>query len=486
MQGNKNKSLTSNSLFYLMSNVLNVFFPFLTGIYVAHVLFPDTIGRVESARNLAQYFVIFAFLGIPTYGLREISRARNNRSELAKIYSELMIINAISTIVFASIYYCIIFCVPYYKPNIKIYIVTGVAIIFNLINNSWLYEGLEEFKYISLRNLVFKILTFVLLVCLVKEQDDYIIYAAITVFGAVGNYIINIANAHKFTSFSFDDINIKRHLKPIMYLVAVNLAIEIYSLVDITMLGFLSNEENVAFYSYAVKIYRVFLQIINTFTMVLVPRLAVYYKEKKNEELNDVLTKTMKVILVISIPMIVGIDFVGNDIICLLYGEKYIRSAFVLKILDIILVISPIGYLLGSRMLLVAKQENKMIIPVTLGAITNVILNYLLIICYAEVGAAVASAIGEIVVMATYLVFGKKYYKLNSFKTTMIKESIALVLMSIGLYLLGFAGFNRALSISLKVITGVCIYFATLIVLKEEIVYFYFNKILNKLRKLDV
>ena len=98
------KSLTKNSLFYMLYNILNVIFPFFTGIYVARILLPDNIGIVETARNLAQYFVIFSFLGIPTYGLREISKARKNREELNKIYSELIVINTISTIIFLFLY----------------------------------------------------------------------------------------------------------------------------------------------------------------------------------------------------------------------------------------------------------------------------------------------------------------------------------------------------------------------------------------------
>ena len=109
------KSLTKNSIFYLIYNVLNVVFPFITGIYVARILFPADIGQIETARNLAQYFVIFSFLGIPTYGLREISKARNNQQELNKLYSELMVINTISTCFFLILYNLIIFIVPAYR-----------------------------------------------------------------------------------------------------------------------------------------------------------------------------------------------------------------------------------------------------------------------------------------------------------------------------------------------------------------------------------
>ena len=89
----KTKSLSLNSIFYLIYNVLNVIFPFITGIYVAHILLSFDIGRIEAAKNVASYFVILSFLGIPTYGLREVAKARKEQGNLNKLYSELMVIN---------------------------------------------------------------------------------------------------------------------------------------------------------------------------------------------------------------------------------------------------------------------------------------------------------------------------------------------------------------------------------------------------------
>ena len=105
---NKVKSLTTNSIYYLLYNVMNVIFPFVTGIYVARVLLPTNIGDVAYAQNIAQYFVILSFLGIPTYGLREISKVRNEKDKLNKLFSELFIINLISTIFFSLIYFSLI------------------------------------------------------------------------------------------------------------------------------------------------------------------------------------------------------------------------------------------------------------------------------------------------------------------------------------------------------------------------------------------
>ena len=477
------KSLAKNSIFFLIYNTLNVIFPFVTGIYVAHILLKDDIGKVAYAQNIAQYFVILAFLGIPTYGLREISKARKNKEDLNKVYSELFFLNLISTAVFTCAYVVLIFSIPSFRGGYPLYLITGMAIALNALDNSWLYEGLEEFKFISVRNLIFKALSFILLFAFVRERSDYYIYALIAVAGTAGNNILNVAFSKKFVKLKLRGINVKRHLKPVMLLVVVNLAIEIYSLVDTTMLGSFCEKANVTNYVYGSKINKIFLQIVNTFTMVIVPRLAAYYKEGKREEFNALLTQTLRIILLLGIPLIVGIQFVSKFFICEIYGENYKNSACVLRILSAVLLISPVGYLLGSRVVLTVGCEWKMIVSVGVGAVVNVIGNLFLIPKYQEIGATVASVIGEVVVAAIYIAFGSKYFRLKNFRNTLIKAVLAVAAM--GGYLFACqrylsSGWARFF---IQFFGAVLVYGTLLLVLKESLLYDGIHKLKSKIFK---
>lgn len=471
------KSLSKNTMFYLLYNVLNVIFPFISGMYVTRVLFPEDIGLIESVRNFVQYFVILAFLGIPTYGLREISKYRNEPEKLNKIYSELMIINFISTIIFVLIFLLLIFGIDELRINYILYLIIGISILLNVFNNSWLYEGLEEFKYISLRNLLFKCISFICLIIFVRDSNDINEYAVVTVVGTAGNYILNIINSRKFVKFTFKNLNLKQHLKSIAYLVVVNLAIEIYTLVDVTMLSFMKDKATVAYYSYAMKIYKILLHIVNTFTLVLVPRIAFYYKENKFNEFNELISKTLKVIFIITIPMIIGIIFTSKVLITLIYGSNYIRSASVLNILSIVLCLSPIGYLLGSRMLLVSNKENKMIIPVTIGAITNVICNSCLIPKYGEIGAAIASLFSEFIVMVIYVLLGKNVYNLLGMKKSVKNIIISSLVMLFYLVIVSNLKIDLIVITLIQIIGAIIIYFGFLFILNEAVVREYYLKI---------
>ncbi len=476
-----NKSIAKNSIFYFIYNVLNMVFPFISSMYVARILTPNSIGEVALAQNIVSYFSILAFLGIPTYGMREISKNRNNQKELNRLYSELFTINLISTIVFSILYYGLIFAYPRFRESFALYSLVGVTVVLNMLNISWLYEGLEEFGYISKRNAIFKLLMLCLLIVLVRDEHDIISYAAINVVGVAGNNLINVFHSKRYVSVSFSKLNLKRHMRTIFMLVSVNLAIEIYTLADTTMLGLLSTNEHVAFYTYASRVNRIFLQVTNTITMVLVPRISFVYKENNYVEFNRLLTKGLKVILIFSIPMIIGIQFTASFVFTKIYGLEYISSSVVERILSFILIVSPIGYLLGSRVMLVSENEKKMFLCVSFGAIINIIGNYILIQSLNEYGAAIVSVISELVVMIMYLFQGRKVFKLEKYSDTLIKviasSSAEFLFLLFCNNLMG----NSWIRLFVEVIGGASVYLIVLVIEKEELITPYLASLRKKL-----
>ena len=467
----------------MVYNVLNMLFPFLTSLYIAHVLLPVSIGEVTYANNIVSYFTILAFLGIPTYGLREIANTRDDKAGLNKLFSELYIINGISTAFFSLAYFGMIFIFPAFKEHLFLHCLVGLNVVLNAFNISWLFEGLEEFSYISVKNTIVKVLAFVLLVLFVRSEKDIIIYVCISLLGTGGNNIINMFYSRKFVRFTTKNLDLKRHMKPIFTLVVVNLAIEIYTLVDKTMLGSMLTKEHVTFYTYASAINRVALSVTNTITMVLVPRISYYYEIGKKDEFNKLLTKGLKTLIVLAIPMIVGIQFTSRYLLTMMYGDAYISAVYVERILCTTLLISPVGYLLGSRVMLVSNQENKMVISVVAGAIVNIIGNYFFIKICAEMGAAIASVISEFVVIIIYVNFGRKVFRLEPFKETVFKVLAAAAaeagILALCIWLIP----NGLIRTIVQIISGVLTYILVLYCLKDDMFAGYINMIIRKIRR---
>jgi len=250
----------------------------------------------------------------------------------------------------------------------------------------------------------------------------------------------------------------------------VNLAIEIYTLVDTTMLGIMTTKEHVAYYQYASKVNKLLLQVTNSVTMALVPRIALCYKEKQFDAFNSILTKALKVIIIGAVPMIVGLQFTSEFLFSRLFGAPYIVSGPVERILCLVLLISPVGYLLGSRVMLVTDRESRMALCVCVGAIVNVTGNYFLIRTLCERGAAIASVVSEAVVMVMYVFQGRKVYRLNRYGDTVAKVCVAGALETAVLAVLRAALPESWLALGAQVAGAATVYVGTLILLKEPTV----------------
>lgn len=480
---NKKPSLTRNTIFYIIFSVLNALFPFLMSLYVARILQSDAIGNVSYALNIVTYFSIFAFVGIPTYGMREVAKCRNDKTSLNKLFTELLIINTITTTVSLGVYLILVFAVPAFNgEHLALYLFCAILIGLNYFNVAWLYEGFEKFALNAIVNIITKVISFIFLILFVKSDEHQLIYAILSVVGLSGYYLATFFFFPKYVKFDFKGLQFARHLKPILFLVVVNLAIEIYSLLDITMIGAIMTESKspVTYYKYAHQIQKTLLMVVNAFTIVIVPRLSMLYKQEKYDEYNSLIYRTLTLILIFSIPMFIGILFTSDQLTVWIYGDEYIACSDILKILSANIIISPIGYLLGSRVCLTANKEKYMPIAVGAGALINIGLNTWFINWIGEKGAAIASVCSELCVLIVYLIFSHKYFKLKPDFKNLLKILLALAVMTGYLLLMHFLIKNITLKIILEIIGAIIIYFLTLLIVRENILFAGFNKLIHR------
>ena len=197
------KSLAKNSLYNVIYRCLNVVFPLITMAYIARVLYAEGVGRVSSATNIAAYFTVLAALGLPTYGTKAIASCVDKVS-VSKTFWDLFTINLLSTLIFSAVYYTMIFTIPFFQNELNLFVIVGLAIIFNVINVDWFYQGREEYGYITLRSLIIKSLSVITIFAFVKDSDDVVVYALILTLSNVANYLFNIIHIRKFITLKID------------------------------------------------------------------------------------------------------------------------------------------------------------------------------------------------------------------------------------------------------------------------------------------
>lgn len=431
------KSLLNNSLYNMLYKGLNIIFPLVTVTYVSRILLPAGVGKVSYAQNIAQYFVTLAALGIPNYGIREIAKRRESREETSKTFSELFTINLISTIAFTLLYYTMISVFPAFKENYFLSLIVGSSIALNVINVDWFYQGVEEYQYIAIRSFVVKIISLIMVFAFIREPGDMVIYAGINCLAVCGNNVLNIINLRKFDiRLSFKGLNLKPHMKPIFLLLASVISVELYTLLDTTMVGAICDDDSVAYYTNSMKLIKLLITFITAIGGVLLPRLSYYHMNNEEEKCSEVVSKVFSIMLFLFVPCQIGIFMLSDEMVRLLFGQAFAPAGITLKIASFLICTLGFSNLFGTQVLLTYGKEKLLLMTTIGGAVSNIVLNSILIPAYAQNGAAFASVISETIVTILSFILASKYIRVSLDKryiADMLISGAALVLVITGI-----------------------------------------------------
>lgn len=395
-----NKSITRNAIYNIGYRLLNVLFPLISVTYIARVLSPEGVGNVAYAQNIVSYFLMFAVLGIPEYGTREIARNRENPGERNRVFSELLVINFLSTGVCVGAYW--LFVGQVYGNQLPLFLICGLELVFNFINVDWLYQGQEEYAYITLRSAAVKVLSILAMFLFVKEPEDDIIYGLILCMGVGGNYLFNICYARRSVKLTLRGLKPGRHIRPVLAIMISTAAASLYSKVDITMLGWLCGETAVGYYTSAHKVVSILLTLVTALSAVFLPRLSYLYENDKHK-FDEYINLGLKVVLFLALPCCVGLTLVADQLTLVLFGAEFLPAASVIRILSVFIIVKGAGDLLCYQAVISSGKEKKLIGSRIAAGVTNILLNALLIPRYSYNGAAIASVVSELVVNGVLL-----------------------------------------------------------------------------------
>lgn len=472
---NQPPSIKKNYLYNTAFTIAGFLFPLITFPYVARVLGPVYIGKVAFAESIVAYFSLLASLGIPLYGIREVAKVRDDKTALNRVFSELFIINLLAMGISALLFLSLFFLIDKIRAEEVLFLVLGINIILGAFSIEWLYKGLENYQYITLRSLFFKLISLGLLFLLVRSQGDYVWFAGISVLALSGANILNMINSRKYVKLILKDIQLKKHIKPILVLFSTSIAISIYINLDKVMLGFLAGDASVGLYTAAVKINRILLTVVISLGAVLLPRMSYYVEKKKMDEFTDLADKSIRFIYMLAFPFMIGLFLLANPVIQLFSGPQFVDSIITLRILVPIILLIGISNFIGIQILLPRGGEKKLLYSTLTGAGVNFTLNLFLIPIYKHNGAAAATVIAELCVTLTQFLFIKEYAAIDWFKK---KANYVLFSLLMGLIIFLFKFFltNAIVYFFVSIIIGGGIYLCLLIFFKDELVEMAWSK----------
>ena len=466
----KQKSLKLNAALNVLRTIMSLIFPIITFPYASRILLPEGIGKVNFVNSIVSYFSMLAMLGIGTYGTREAAKLRNDKEGLNQFCSEVFTINLLSTIVAYVFFFIISFCIPFLRNYRTLLLLASITILFTTIGIGWFYGGIEEYAYITIRTVLFQIISIALLFIFVKTEKDVVYYLLIGIVSSVGSNLLNLIHARKFIKLSITKPNISKHFKPICLLFGITVISSIYNMLDTTMLGFLSNDEQVGFYTAATKINKMVLMLVTSVSAVIFPRLSYYANNNETKEFNNLVSKSFSFLLCISIPATIGLNLLSNQIMLLFSGENFIPAIPVMKLMNPIIIIISISSFIGSQIFIPLKKEKTTIRAVSLGAAINFILNLILIRKYNAYGAAIATLTAESAVLIHQFIFARQYFSIKKEIKNILQYCFATALMALAVKGLLLLIQSTTLGLIISIITGVIVYAGTLLLLRNTFI----------------
>ncbi len=479
-----NKSLKVNVIMNAILTMSSFVFPLITFPYVSRILLPEGTGKVSFATSLIAYFLMFAQLGIPTYGVRACAKVRDDRLELTRTAQELLIINLVMGVLsYVALFFALVF-VPRLQDERTLYLVVSLSIAFNIIGMEWLYKALEQYTYITIRSIVFKFVAVIAMFLLVHQQEDYIIYGGITILAASASNMFNFFHARKYISLKpIGGYQFKRHYRAIVIFFAMACATTIYTNMDTVMLGFMSTDDTVGYYNAAVRIKNILVSIVASLGAVLLPRASYYIERGEMDKFRRITQKALNFVFVLAPSLMLYFMLFAKQGIFFLSGDAYAGAILPMQIIMPTLLFIGLSNILGIQMLVPLGKEKVVLVSEIVGASVDLISNLLLIPRFGAAGAAVSNLLAEFAVLMVQYLALREDVNSTLHAIQYWKIALGLVVGAVASYWVAGLGFN----VFITLVISACLFFAAygfvLIATKESLVLEIVKQMVDKVRK---
>ncbi len=402
---------------FLYSSILTTagyIFPLITFPYVSRVLGVTNIGICNFVDSIINYFVLFSMLGIQNTGIREIARKRGDRTGLSKAFYSIIGLNLILVIIVATTLVVSIQVVPQFAEHKALMYIGLAKLLFASSMIDWFYRGLENFRYITIRNIVIRCFFVVAVFVFIREKDDYVIYFALAAITEGLNALVNCIHARKYLTFVLKDIHPLKYLKSCLTLGSYSLLTSMYTSFNVVFLGFVTNTTEVGLYATATKLHKIIIGFLLAFTAVMLPRMSNLLAEGKTQEFREKISKSFSVLIYFSFPLIVISSVFASEIIDIISGSGYEKAAIPLTIIMPLVFIIGFEQILVVQILIALKKDRVILVNAIIGAIVGVMVNLLIVKSMGCVGSSLAWLLSEVSVMISAVMVAKRYFPLSS------------------------------------------------------------------------
>lgn len=481
----KKNTLFKNTIYKSMLSMVNIVVPLVIGPYIMRLLDVDLYGLYNRVFADFQMFLAFASFGVYTLGVREISKIRNDKEKVSKLFTNLFVISFLSNMLVLIIY--LIFSLITSTGLARVlYLVMSIQIIANVFYVEFVNEALENYKFITIKSIIVKIIYFLAILLAVRNPHDIVIYAVIVSLTNFLNNIISFIYAKHRISFDFSKIQIKKYIKPLIAVLVITNADLLYSQLDRVMLGRYVSGVSVTVYYTAYYLISTLSAIPYSIINVSIPRLSYLLKNEGKEIYEEKLNNSISSLIFIIVPMCLGVFVLSKEAIILYAGKKYLMAIVPLMIACITRVFISLESVMNNLVMYPNNREDRILkVSLTCG-ISNLIINYLLVLfkIFSPLTALATTGLVELTIFIIHYTYARK--KMNIDVRVFSKKNMTYILLS--LLFIPISLIIRSLKlnfyINIIVIVIICslMYFIVLYIKKDNNLLFILDKFKGKLK----
>lgn len=485
MKKYKIQSLKINTILNVISTSSTALMTVITVPYISRVLTVAGNGAVSYAQSVAGWFLTFCVPGIALYGVRECARIRDDERQLSQLVAELLVIitffTALTSVFFA---FCIILF-PVFSQNAPLMWVFLIGNVLNAYGVEWFYQSVEQYKYITIRTIIFKILSLVCIFAFVRSEDDYLIYGFLIAILGASNNIFNILKLRRMLDFHLvQHLNLRQHFRPLTKFAITKLSSTALTSLDTVLLGlFTVGTYQVGLYQFTMKCKNLFNTAIQALTSAMIPRIS-YEESRGNADRRiDIWKKAVVIVFDATFALCIFISIYSESIISFVVSDRYRDASTPLRIMAILLVVMALNYIMGELMLIPMKREDITTRANVIGAVVSIFAGCVLDPRFGAVGAAFSVLIAEVIIFIILLYSVREYIRQihcfwNCVKTVTATFLAAVISVICNVHFIP-NGWNAFYVLCSSLLSFWIILFLLLLIVKEKGVMMFINIIIS-------
>ena len=399
LQPSIKKNFAYKSVLTLSTYLIN----FITFPYVARVLGVERFGLVNFVDNTVNYFLLFATMGVGLLGVREIAAVKEDKKRRDQVYSSMLALNLLFTLVSLGIYLLCVVTVPKLCQYDELFYIGTAKVLFTVFLVEWFFTGVENFRYITLRSILIKVLYIISVFLFVRDTSDYRLYFILTVGVVVLNALINQLYIREFVRVRWNNIQLFKYLKQNVTLGIYTLMTSMYLTFNVMYLGLVSNNTEVGYYTTAFKLYSVVLGFFTAFTNVMLPRMSSLLANGEKDRFQELVNRSFSVMSTCCIPLILCSMIMAPQIVYILSGPGYEGAILPMRIIMPAAFAVGVAQVLAIQVLMPMKKDKVLLVASIIGAVVSLLINLLVVPYIESVGSAVVLLCSEAVVTGAYL-----------------------------------------------------------------------------------